>query len=71
MPDVFHTFFGISGLILLKYFNKDKEKDEETFLIKDEEGNDRILYAIDPTYALPKKLVKKLNLPVHVLPKSI
>ena len=55
MVDIFHTFFGICGLSLLGYFNKEGE------------GNERRV-VIEPTYALPKHLVEKLALPSHVLP---
>lgn len=48
MPDVFHTFFGVSGLLLLNYFDG-KDGHEE-------------LNAIDPAYALPERLVQKLGL---------
>lgn len=54
MADIFHTFFGISGLSLLKYFDK-----------KEEYENYRL---IDPTYALPFDLVKQLKLPRQTLP---
>lgn len=47
MGDIFHTFFGISGLLLLDYFKN------SSFTQFD---------AIDPTYALPKKVVERLGL---------
>ena len=54
MADIFHTFFGISGLSLLKYFEK-----------KEEFKHYRL---IDPTYALPLDLVTQLKLPRQILP---
>ncbi len=48
MSDVFHTFFGVSGLLLLNYFDD-----------KPQYGG---FYNIDPTYALPKTIVEKLGL---------
>ena len=51
MSDIFHTFFGISGLSLLGYFD----------------SSDNEFQSIDPTYALPKPLVEKLNLKPSVL----
>lgn len=47
--DVYHTFFGICGLSLLGYFDKNKV-----------EGIDH--KAVDPTYALPKELLVKLGI---------
>ena len=54
MADIFHTFFGISGLSLLKFF---EDKDEY-----------RQYRVIDPTYALPQDLVIQMKLPRQVLP---
>ena len=86
MSDIFHTFFGISGLSLLGYFSKNKilsnseeinqnsvEKSELRDIVdsnsmeKEKEiKNETSRYAnyreIDPTYALPSCLVKKLGL---------
>jgi len=56
VADVFHTFFGISGLSLLGYFDG---KDGEKY---------RHYRRIDPVYALPVDLVKKLGLQSQVLP---
>jgi geranylgeranyl transferase type-2 subunit beta len=53
MSDVFHTFFGISGLLLLNYFHD--KPDGSTFI------------SIDPTYALPKTTVEKFGLPAQTL----
>lgn len=55
MPDVFHTFFGISGLLLLDYF-----KDKEEFVM---------MQAVDPTYALPCQIVQQLGLASQTLEK--
>lgn len=54
MADIFHTFFGISGLSLLNYF--DKKEDFKHYRL------------IDPTYALPQDLVAQLKLPRQTLP---
>lgn len=55
MADIFHTYFGISGLLLLHYF----DNKEEAFGVFD---------GIDPTYALPVKVVQKLGLVSQTLP---
>ena len=52
--DVFHTFFGITGLSLLGALGSD---DHDSHQI------------IDPIYALPLKLTKKLQLPRTILEK--
>jgi geranylgeranyl transferase type-2 subunit beta len=58
MADIFHTFFGISGLSLLGHFGRN--------------GGEGGRYAhyreIDPTYALPKDLVEKMDLRRQLLP---
>lgn len=59
MADIFHTYFGISGLLLLHYFDQFKEVPDTGF--------DAFDY-IDPTYALPVKVVQKLGLKAQVLP---
>ena len=53
MADVFHTFFGISGLLLLNYFKGTEFE---------------YLEPIDPTYALPRSIVQKLGLPAQIRP---
>lgn len=58
MVDIFHTFFGISGLSLLGFFSRsDWNKD----------GASNELPLIDPTYALPEYIVNRLNLPSQKL----
>lgn len=61
MPDIFHTFFGISGLLLLGYFGGSKSDGDS--------GNDKSkrFIAIDPTYALPVNVVQRLGLRSQVL----
>lgn len=54
MVDIFHTFFGICGLSLLGYFEKNQMENAAI--------------VIEPTYALPKSLVEKLGLPAQTLP---
>jgi geranylgeranyl transferase type-2 subunit beta len=65
MGDVFHTFFGISGLLLLNYFDGKSPKNPE------HAGTGCIGYgafeAIDPTYALPESVVKRLGLRSQIL----
>lgn len=57
MGDIFHTYFGICGLLLLRYF--DNRADNDAVSAFDN---------IDPTYALPVKVVQKLQLRAQVLP---
>lgn len=52
LPDVFHTFFGVCGLLLLDAFGKRPE------LISPE----IVLQEVDPTYALPRSVVARLGL---------
>ncbi len=59
MVDLFHTFFGICGLSLLGYFEKNDWNPD---------GNSFLPPTIEPTYALPRHLVEKLGLPVQTLP---
>ena len=87
MADLFHTFFGISGLSLLGYFkniggeilqNSDtsgvdsnevcgemnEEKTNKISNSNDQQNSNKYAKyrAIDPTYALPKDIVEKMNL---------
>jgi geranylgeranyl transferase type-2 subunit beta len=55
VADVFHTFFGISGLSLLRYF--DGKSDFSRYR------------RIDPVYALPADLVQEMGLQSQVLPQ--
>lgn len=52
MPDVFHTFFGVAGLSLLGALHRNEHQFTRT---------------IDPVYALPTDVVRKLNLPGQVI----
>jgi geranylgeranyl transferase type-2 subunit beta len=56
VADPFHTFFGVSGLSLLGYFEDKAEY--------------KHYRSIDPTYALPSDLVKELGLPSQLLPQA-
>lgn len=56
MADIFHTYFGICGLLLLHYFS---DKDAQLYGAFDQ---------IDPTYALPVKVVRRLGLKAQTLP---
>ena len=58
MADVFHTFFGISGLSLLGYF-----KEEERL-------SERVYRDIDPLYALPVDVVQRLKLKGQVISQT-
>lgn len=73
MADIFHTFFGISGLLLMSYFShilpgyiKEGtgivESEEELQVYQQEMCN------IDPTYALPVPVVERLRLYAQKLP---
>lgn len=67
MADIFHTFFGLCGLSLLGHFVNSSPIDTEG------SAQSRVLdfskfELIDPTYALPKSLVEKAQLPHQVLP---
>lgn len=55
MADVFHTFFGISGLSLLGYFKQEGSQSR------------RVYRDIDPLYALPVDVVQRLNLKGQVI----
>ena len=68
MSDVFHTFFGICGLSLMKHFDSitaegmEKEKGVSS-------GGSRGSYrAIDPTYALPVDVIRRLGVTAQTLP---
>ena len=53
LGDIFHTFFGISGLSLLGVFHSDEKYS--------------FFRAIDPTYALPRDVVEKHGLAAQQL----
>lgn len=55
MADVFHTFFGISGLSLLGYLKQEVSPSR------------RVYREIDPLYALPVDVVQRLNLKGQVI----
>lgn len=61
MADIFHTFFGISGLSLLGYFS--------------DAGPSELAYTrckpINPTYALPEALVTQYDLEHHTRAKLV
>lgn len=57
MVDIFHTFFGISGLSLLGYFSSSSWS----------EAQGEELPVIDPSYALPRSVVERLGLPAQIL----
>lgn len=55
MADIFHTFFGIAGLSLLKYFNRFPDKYNA-------------FKPIDSTFALPVEVVERLGLQPEKIP---
>jgi len=67
MSDVFHTFFGICGLSLMKHFDS---------IAKDSSGGDSgsgsaskgSYREIDPTYALPVDVIRRLGVTAQTLP---
>ena len=78
MADIFHTFFGISGLSLMGYFSVTENNENNGNNIKNDlnvndKGTSSTHYErykeIDPTYALPRHLVEKLGLVKQVLLK--
>lgn len=48
MSDIFHTYFGIAGLLLLEHFDKSQEDNTQ-------------FDDIDPTYALPVRVIERLG----------
>lgn len=67
VADVFHTFFGVAGLSLLGYrLGEDSGvQDEEAQGSSDvapTSSKGSLLQEIDPVYALPAKVTKKLGL---------
>ena len=62
MSDVFHTFFGISGLSLMGYLK---------MLTNPSNNTNGIYRTIDPLYALPVDVVQRLKLQGQVIiPKN-
>ncbi|MES1909570.1 MAG: hypothetical protein MHM6MM_002286 [Cercozoa sp. M6MM] len=59
-PDVFHTFFGLAGLSLLRVATDGSCSDEEH--VELDAGEHCQLKRIDPTYALPVTLCRQLGL---------
>ena len=62
MSDVFHTFFGICGLSLMKHFDS---------IAKDSSsgsGSKGSYREIDPTYALPVDVIRRLGVTAQTLP---
>ena len=60
MGDIFHTFFGVAGLSLLGFFSAK----ENTVGAENPYSGFR---GVDPTYALPARLVEEMGLPRQVL----
>lgn len=58
MADAYHTFFGIAGLSLLGYLHNLEENDVRSSIIQSKKA----YRMIDPIYALPTDVVKKLHL---------
>jgi len=59
VSDIFHSFFGICGLSLMGYFDRQIDVGSSSY---------STYRGIDPTYALPKDLVESLKLPYQRLP---
>jgi geranylgeranyl transferase type-2 subunit beta len=57
VSDVFHTFFGIAGLCMLGYFDRERAKHPEFAAVRQ----------IDPAFAIPVDVVEKLGLTAEVL----
>ena len=79
MSDIFHTFFGISGLLLLKYFDpplatdkysqgQSSSNDNSNNAADEDREAWKAFDRIDPTYALPVSTVRRLGLASQVLP---
>ena len=62
MPDIFHTFFGIAGLSLMGYF-KNNSNNSNSFAYSNYDE-------IDPSFAMPVKTIKRLNIQAQVLPED-
>jgi geranylgeranyl transferase type-2 subunit beta len=58
VADVFHTFFGICGLVMLGYFETEKASHPEYESIRN----------VHPVYALPVDVTEKLELTAEILP---
>lgn len=62
MPDVYHTFFGLCGLSLIGHLEKIGNRGQ------DNEGRTTTTYRdIDPVFALPTDVVRKLGLRAQVM----
>jgi geranylgeranyl transferase type-2 subunit beta len=77
MADIFHTFFGISGLSLLGFFSQSDATAGGSIPMSRSAERAALMGStsyegyreIDPTYALPKDLVQKLGLQRQSLEK--
>jgi len=70
MPDVFHTFFGIAGLSLLGYLHNIGSNDDVGVGDTGQQQHQHPTASfreIDPIYALPTEVVKRMKLPGQVL----
>ena len=67
MPDVYHTFFGIAGLSLLGHLHGGGTKDNAESSSSSPLSSYR---QIDPVYALPTDVVRKLGLKGQVVTQS-
>ena len=73
MADIFHTYFGVAGLCLLNYLTPSEE--QRLLAISSSEVDARFGEPIDPTYALPVRIVAALHggagLPAQKLPHDL
>ena len=58
MPDIYHTFFGLCGLSLIGHMDKIGVREKRTY------------YKVDPVFALPTDVVKRLGLRAQVISNS-
>jgi geranylgeranyl transferase type-2 subunit beta len=65
MPDVYHTFFGLSGLSLIGHMERIGNRSREG-------GRERRKYRkVDPVFALPSDVVRRLGLRAQVMSNAI
>jgi len=58
MPDIYHTFFGLCGLSLIGHMDKIGVREKRTY------------HKVDPVFALPSDVVKRLGLRAQVISNS-
>jgi prenyltransferase beta subunit len=69
MSDVFHTFFEICGLsLLMNRFEAFPSTNGEKSIDSNGGGGSCSYRAIDPTYALPVDVIRRLGVTAQTLP---